>query len=335
MKLDALFINKLLQLDVAKLPISEYNKAYLFKHQKHAHYHTYLFSSITQQGLQICKKEKEEIVLVDFGGGTGLLSIYAKLIGFGKVIYNDIYDVSCKDAYTIASAFGVIPDAFWCGDETTLISNESYLDLIISMDVIEHIYNPEIFIKNCYNAYPNLSMVHLTGANPFNNRTIKKLRAVHLRNENIGYPDAIKPRDTKQAFLEVRKEFISSLLQKEPENLDVVKLAKATRGKILSEIPESVAHWQQTGIMPKAAVGTNTCDPHTGNWSERIIFEHEWREWAKQHSISVAFKGEIYDPCKGNIFRKWFVKILNLLLKIHNKVSCRNAPLIMILIKKQ
>lgn len=41
-------------------------------------------------------------VFVDYGAGTGIMSLLAREMGFGAVLYVDIYDVSCRDAELIA-----------------------------------------------------------------------------------------------------------------------------------------------------------------------------------------------------------------------------------------
>jgi len=60
--------------------------------------------------------------LVDYGGGSGLLSFLALEAGIGTVIYNDIYDVSCEDARKLGQALHLPLSRIVCGDVDELVS---------------------------------------------------------------------------------------------------------------------------------------------------------------------------------------------------------------------
>ncbi len=47
-----------------------------------------------------------KFVFLDYSGGLGMLSLLAKELGVGTVIYNDIYDVACRDSKLIAESVG-------------------------------------------------------------------------------------------------------------------------------------------------------------------------------------------------------------------------------------
>ena len=57
-----------------------------------------------------------DMVCVDYGGGCGLLSIYAKLIGIGTVIYIDLNPVSVSAAGQIFEKVGYGADVLLQGD---------------------------------------------------------------------------------------------------------------------------------------------------------------------------------------------------------------------------
>jgi hypothetical protein len=94
--------SKLVSFDVNSLGISDYNKHYfgdkLANLISNLQLNAYLLSwSLAKSDLPL-----DRFVFVDYGGGSGMLSLLAKELSIGTVIYNDIYDVSCHDARIIA-----------------------------------------------------------------------------------------------------------------------------------------------------------------------------------------------------------------------------------------
>lgn len=81
--------------------------------------------------------------ILDYGGGTGILSILALELGIHEVYYNDIYDISCIDAKKIANAMGYVKKAYIKGDVVEVYrfckENNVFFDGIVSYDVLEHI----------------------------------------------------------------------------------------------------------------------------------------------------------------------------------------------------
>jgi hypothetical protein len=64
----------------------------------------------------------EDFVLVDYGGGSGLISLLAVEMGIGTVVYNDIYDKCCHDAARISMALGLPLKHIVCGDVDELVT---------------------------------------------------------------------------------------------------------------------------------------------------------------------------------------------------------------------
>ena len=135
--------NKLKNLDVKSLNISEYNKRYLLEKIKFGSLQ--LYSRLLYLCFNDVNLSPEKLVFVDYGGGIGLLSFLAKEMGIGTVIYNDIYDVSCNDVEKLSDHFELKLDHIHCGDIEDLVKYlKEYslsINAISSYDVIEHIYN--------------------------------------------------------------------------------------------------------------------------------------------------------------------------------------------------
>ena len=97
---------KLRDLNIDMLNISDYTKKYLTSKLFSFTTNLQLYSYILSWALAETKVPFNEFVFLDYGGGTGMLSLLAKEIGIDTVIYNDIYDVSCRDAHQIAESVG-------------------------------------------------------------------------------------------------------------------------------------------------------------------------------------------------------------------------------------
>lgn len=80
-------------------------------------------------GLALRGKKLEECCLVDYGGGVGTLSLLAKKLGVGTVIYNDIYNVSCRDAQVIAKAVEAEADYYSVSVFTPYYGTQAYREL--------------------------------------------------------------------------------------------------------------------------------------------------------------------------------------------------------------
>ena len=50
----------------------------------------HIYADCLQRGLQAIQTPISDVTLIDYGGGTGFLSILAKSIGIGQVIYIDL-----------------------------------------------------------------------------------------------------------------------------------------------------------------------------------------------------------------------------------------------------
>lgn len=79
------------------------------------------------------------------------MSLLAAELGVGTVIYNDIYDVSCKDIEILSNALGLKPDHIVCGDVDDLVSylqeKSISINVIVSYDVLEHIYDVDSHLR--------------------------------------------------------------------------------------------------------------------------------------------------------------------------------------------
>ena len=275
---------KLIGLDYAALPISDYSKRYLGEilgavDVAVARYVTILEHLLVLTPFQSLGATR----LIDYGGGTGLLSLLAREAGVGEVYYNDIYEVSCHDAKVLAGALGLERRGYLPGDLPAVAARCRELDLrfdcIGSYDVIEHIYDMHEFLSRIEAiAAPRCVMFMLSGANPYNPTIVAELTATQERIENQdrtpGYGH--KQRDSTRAYLAIRRDIVRSILKLRHASLsesETESLAKATRGLAKKDIAKAVQTYLRSGILPEPdrRFPGNTCDPVTGNWAEHLM----------------------------------------------------------------
>jgi 2-polyprenyl-3-methyl-5-hydroxy-6-metoxy-1,4-benzoquinol methylase len=222
--------------------------------------------------------EMSRVVMVDYGAGVGDLSLLAKEVGVGTVVYTDIYDVMCRDARHIARSVGLEANHYVAGEVNVLLKflqeKRWSCGAMVSYDVLEHMYDLEEFLMKV----PGLSSGHLvlamaSSANPKNPLIARRLKKLQRKMEFHGTvrKEGEDPRDTPLAYRPLRRALIAERAGGlSPEAIDLLTLR--TRGMRLFDIEQALETYKGTGMLPPAPEHpTNTCDPFTGNWCERLL----------------------------------------------------------------
>jgi 2-polyprenyl-3-methyl-5-hydroxy-6-metoxy-1,4-benzoquinol methylase len=290
---------KLLGLNLDKIQISDYTREYLRSLLFDIDETLGRFNQVILRGLRTTDKPLSNLIILEFGGGAGLLSFLAIEAGAQKVIYNDIFQGSCDDATQIANACGLKLDLVICGDHKDLVKEmnamDQKVDLILSYDVIEHVYDVSEMFKEFHRLNnPPQSLIFGSGANirnPFYVNYVKKIQeAVEFKNREdySGH----KERDSLESYSELRKRIISNY-RGDVSREDLELLASKTRGLIKSDIEKLVENYYKTNEFsyePKHP--TNTCDPLTGNWCEQLLPHKDLIRIASSYGRSaMIFKG--------------------------------------------
>ena len=286
---------KLRTLNVERLNISPFIRRYLSDHIAALGDAIAKAAFLLSWAIATKGKALSDLVFVDYGGGSGIIALLAKECGIGTVIYNDIYDLCCRDARTVAEALGLSADEYVAGDVDDLSgfcrANDLSVDALASYDVIEHIFDIEHFLT----ALPSLSCEELTcvlasGANYHNPRVRRALMRVHrdFENEHRAPRDGIDPRDSVKPYRDMRADIITTYAP-ELNNKDLANLARATRGMIVPGIASAVEQYRASGRVPcEIEHPTNTCDPYTGNWCERLMDVRRLRDVLTKAGFGVA-----------------------------------------------
>ena len=75
----------LAQLNVNQLPVSEYSRTALKRVLDAAEYYLDIYRNSLERTLAMCDKSPDQMTIVDYGGGHGLLGILAKKLDFARV----------------------------------------------------------------------------------------------------------------------------------------------------------------------------------------------------------------------------------------------------------
>ena len=319
-------------LDVNALDISKYNKRYLAKHQTRLQRSIQKYAYLLLWGIANQWDKENDLVFVDYGGGVGLLSLLAKEAQVGPVIYNDIYDISCSDAATIAESLGLKCDYYVTGDikELHTFLNDTSLkcNAIASYDVIEHIYDIEAYLQALPSIADNrFTAVMASGANSLNPlinwMLSKNHKKIDLDDRQID--EAHKERDSLQAYHIIRKKIIQAQAPQLSAD-DVDLLAARTRGLIEADILMQVDHFMHDGTLPpEPSHPTNTCDPYTGNWAEHLMDPHQLTDILSASGLNTrVMRG--YCGSDKNLVRQLIFKVVDLIIRGSGPNGLRFSP---------
>ena len=316
-------LQQLKVIDYDSLPISDYSRNYILRMLPNIDYYLEIYQRSIDLMLQRLGKKAEDIVMVDYGGGHGFLSLTAKQMGIGKVIYIDLNPQAVEAVHAVSAKVGNSPDIILQGDSKELkqwcIENGVVPDAVLGMDVIEHIYQLEVFFDYLYTITPNLFMLFTTGSTPFNPRVKRRLRRIMMQDE-LGHGG-------KPGYFQLRKQFI---LKNYPDmsDLDADVWASDTRGLTYPDILVAVDTHN-----PNIRVDNyNTCDPATGNWTERILPIKRYQQIVDRYHATVEVGLGYYNSHRRGL-KGLAAKVGNLFIRI---TDCRKlAPFITLLFIKK
>lgn len=334
--------NILLNLDYKSLPLSDYGKRYYAYDLRKLRYmlQSYVFMLLWAQ--YNTQKKFSEITLLDHGGGIGMLSLLAKLAGCKTVIHQDINPVISEDAKRISTALGIQLDYFVTGNTEDFVafvnSKKLNLNVLGSRNVIEHVYDLNAFFKACSAIESDKLLLFLSTTanekNPLVNWYTKKLqRNFELKGNPVAWGE--KKLDPEHSGLNQRRKIIANAFPDLPED-KVTSLAKATRGRMKSDVISDVNAYKQSGILPKELIHpTNTCSPESGSWVEHLLPLSEYENLIKKNNFRYGFINGFYNTSYAQFYLNWVTPMVNAGIKVLGKNGTFLAPFISILAEKE
>jgi hypothetical protein len=309
-------VNKLQAITVQELPLSAYGQENLTEARarlketmkKYVHLAAWAMSQ---------EMSASHEAFVDYGGGHGMLACLAKESGFPRVIYNDIFDQCCKDARVLAEHLNCPADEYICGDIHTVhgslkVSRPASCTLA-SINVIEHIYDMDDFIKVASSISDGpMTMVLSTSANPLNPIVRRRHFRQHREWELTDGPHKSSyPMDSVKAFRSIRREIIQKCAP-ELSDADVEAMTAATRGLRKDDIEKCVRQFKETRrILVEPNHPTNTCDPLTGSWQERLLDVSTVCRELEAQGFSTTVLAGYYNDTAAHAVKRVAARILN------------------------
>jgi len=331
------FLQKLDLINVDEISTSPLVKEYLQSVLQQRNYYTKIYAFVLRNTLTKSKKKTDEITLLDFGCGNGLLAIFAKHCGIKTVYGCDFNQDFVEAAKALSRAININVDDWFVSNEEELLNtcNALKLDVIIGTDVIEHIYNLNVFYKNIFLLNPTIITGFTTASvydNYFKRRGLYKLMQ---QDETIGsnaFHATSKDEYAGLAYIEIRKKLIAQTFPQLQQNVIDI-LASATRGLRKNDIEVFVNKYFQTRIISDVLSTNkfNTCDPITGNFTERILTLKEYKLLYHSNQFSLEVISCFYGA-NGKGMKSIVQKVLNVFIKIFNKIflSRTVSPLILL-----
>lgn len=312
---------KLRNLDIDTLNISNYMKNYFGELLGNLEGNLQKYAFFLSLSLRNYENSLEDFVFIDYGGGSGIFSLLAKEIGIGRVLYNDIYNISCHDAKEIADSIGNTAEEYILGEVPEIIDylkkNSIFCNALGTYNVIEHIYDIESFFQGLIDLpQKNITFVLGSGANPNNPILKRRITAHHLEHE---FTDRKKEYGHKEgyslkAYSKIRRELIVEFSKDKLNPGEIENLTGLTKGLIKKDIEECVSNYIDSKSLPKSKEDkypTNTCDPITGNWAERLMDPYDLIKIFTQNNFSSQVIAGVYENRK-NLNIKNFISKLNL-----------------------
>lgn len=311
-----------LQVDALGLPYycQEYFKS---SHSTRLFFSVETSARLLYKAIQTTGKQSSELVIMDYGAGVGTLYLLAGMLGCKKVVYNDHLEDWKFSAETIARAIGIHIDEYIVGDIdatlTVLRNKDIQCDLIVSRNVLEHIYRPEAFFRSIHSYSTTCIVFSSTTANASNPGSVWKHRRWHAKWE--------------KEFVEQRKKRIRELIPEINER-SMTALAAATRGLAMQDLDNAILSYRQSGkIMRTAVEGTNTCDPANGVWFENLLSFNTWGQLIQAAGYEVVFEPGFWDTHYSRKWKNMAGRALNGLSKAGKIWALATSPFIYIIAK--
>lgn len=318
-----MFAQMLRELDFEAMPISKYNKDYIRRIMPNIMYYIDIYNKSLEQLISCDNLELDNIVMVDYGGGHGFFSMYVRKLGIKHIIYVDKNPDSVHTAKYLKEVTGLGADVMICGDENDLIkycdNNGITPNLLVGIDVIEHIYDINKYLRTLSVKWPFLEHLYTTASTPYNPIVSRRLHRL-MKEDEYGTRKKI-------GYLELRRRYVAKHYP-DISSKEVNIIARKTRGLTYEDID---LYMQNKLILPEID-RYNTCDPATGNWTERILALKDYEKNILKYGYCIfEFAGFYNTNCSGLKLR--FAEILNKWIRTNLKGKCI-APFVIMWMKQ-
>jgi 2-polyprenyl-3-methyl-5-hydroxy-6-metoxy-1,4-benzoquinol methylase len=282
-----------------------YNDYFIHHHLGHRLFFSIQNSAhILYDAVKLSGKNLSEINAIDYGAGLGTLFMLGGMLGFNRFDYNDHLPEWQATAKAVCRQAGISINNYITGDINAVTSfaaskNIQY-DIVVSRNVIEHIYSLPEFYSVIFRHNPKAVIYSTTTANYHN----PVMRLYHIY---------IHKKVEKQYYKQQR---INEIKKLHP-SLSADKLAgltELTRGKGQQDFIDTVNKFiNDKTIFPDNSLRSNTCDCITGVWIEHLLTRKEHTEIAKKAGFKIDYTAGYWDTHYSS-------KAMNILAVLFNKI---------------
>lgn len=261
---------------------------------------------ILYEGVKLCNKPIHELNAIDYGAGLGTLFMLGGMLGFKRFDYNDHLPEWQPTAAAVCKSIGSSITDYVTGDINAMVNfasvNNFQYNLIVSRNVVEHIYSLPAFYSAIFKHNPKAITYSTTTAN-FHNPA---MRLYHIY---------IHKKVERSYYLQQRKVEIKKLQPLLAEN-KLNDLAILTRGKGQQDFVQAVNDFVAGKSIEKVAhLRSNTCDCIIGVWIEHLLTKKEYSAIINQSGFTIIFTAGYWDTHYSsgikNIMATTFNKIIS------------------------
>ncbi len=309
-------------IDYDRLPISDYNKQYIAHMKPVLGYYMRIFAQCLRRGLELTGMQPADITCVDYGGGSGFFSLFAKAAGIGRILYVDLNPLSVHTVSVLRQETGLGPDVVLEGNSDRLaawcLAQQIHPQLLIATDLIEHVYDLSPFFGDLMRINPEMHLLFTTASTPWNPLVVRRL---HRMMDACEKGDRVLLNYYNARLRFIREQY-PHLSEAEAE-----AWSQRTRGLIYADIRKAI----DSGHCPPLPGRHNTCDPASGNWAERILPLSAYTGIAATHHYTLHVQKGFYNTERNNPIASRLFEWINRLIRMTGKAGFLAAPFILLL----
>ncbi len=308
-------------IDVETLPLEPFYKWYFNKcHLSRPIFSLQTSARLLYNAIEATGKPASNVVIMDYGAGLGTLYIIAKMIGVKKIIYNDLLPEFAMPAIEVDKFLGIVMDEYIIGDTESTCKqlNEKNIvcDVIVSRNVVEHIYNLADFFSIIHLHQPTAILYNSTTANWKNPAAHIQHLLIHKKARNATV---------------VKKQTIITEMIANITDVEANKLAKKLVQYGGKEFYDAIKQYEVDKKFPAPKNDySNICD-ETGNWGEHLLPYKKYEQYAKDYSLT--FLPGFWDENYNSSIKKLMGKTLNTITKLLGKYGYRSSSFFYIVCK--
>ncbi len=298
---------RLLSLPVDTISMPDFAKNYYRdRHIDRLYFSVQTAAIMLCDGIRMTGKDWKDVVVMEYGAGMGSLYLLTSMIGCKAVIYDDIEPRMMEGARSVAAFLDIKIDHFICGDHQYAIEymkqHQVQCDIILSRNVIEHIYDLDDFYGSMAAAQPQAILYFSTTANYYNPLMYAFHYYVHRKFEKLYLPQ--RGKIIKDIFPEI-------------SDADLSVLSKATRGLAMQDLEKAVIAFRDRKILPDPSrFYTNTCDPESGMWQENLLKKSDYKRIITSKGYTLIYRSAFWDTHYSGSFKNMAARGMNVITRL-------------------